>query len=117
MKKKLAALMAALVLALPMTAQAETWESLGQYKITWYCACKKCSGKWGHQTASGATCEEGITVACNSLPIGTVILIDGIGVRTVQDRGVSGKHIDVFMESHSECLKNGVQFREVLVRK
>lgn len=97
----------------------EQWESLGTYKLTFYCACRKCSGKWGHRTSSGATCEEGITVACAVLPAGTHVWIEGFGERIVQDTGagVKGKHIDIFMESHNECLKNGVQYKEVRIKR
>lgn len=97
----------------------ENWESLGKWKLTFYCPCKRCSGKWGRRTSSGATCEEGITVACATLPAGTVIKIDGYGERVVQDTGagVRGRHLDVFMESHSECLKNGIQHREVWIKQ
>lgn len=95
------------------------WERLGKWKLTFYCDCRTCSGKWGRRTSSGATCQEGVTVACAILPPGTVIKIDGYGERIVQDTGagVSGKHLDVFMESHSECLRHGIQYREVWVKK
>ena len=97
----------------------EHWESLGRFKCTFYCSCRKCSGKWGHSTASGARCEEGITIAVDPkvIPLGTEVMIDGIGVRIAQDTGVKGRWIDVFMESHSECLQNGVQYHEVLVKR
>ena len=95
------------------------WERLGRWKLTFYCDCRTCSGKWGRRTSSGATCQEGVTVACAILPPGTIIKIDGYGERIVQDTGagVSGKHLDVFMESHSECLRHGIQYREVWVKR
>lgn len=97
----------------------ETWDDMGAYKLTWYCPCRRCSGKWGHQTSSGATCVEGVTVACGTLPAGTVVMIDGIGERVVQDTGagVRGKHLDIFLEDHSECNRNGVQYRNVWVKR
>lgn len=101
-----------------ITAKSE-WESLGTWKITHYCPCRKCSGKWGRQTSSGETCEEGITAACAILPAGTVVKIDGYGERVVQDTGagVRGNHLDVFYESHSECLERGIKYREVWVKR
>lgn len=97
----------------------ERWESLGTFKISHYCACRRCSGKWGHRTSSGATCQEGVTVAVDPkvLPEGAVIRIDGYGERIVQDTGggVRGRHIDVFYESHQECLNRGIAYREVFV--
>jgi 3D (Asp-Asp-Asp) domain-containing protein len=98
--------------------QAETdeghWVPLGSYKVTFYCNCKRCCGKWaGGPTASETMPVQGRTVACGSLPLGTHILIEGMGERVVEDRGVKGRHIDVYMDSHSECLKNGVKHLQV----
>ena len=99
----------------------EHWESLGVFKITHYCACRTCSGEWGHQTSSGETCQEGVTVAVDPkvLPEGAVIRIDGYGERIVQDTGggVRGRHIDVFYESHQECLDRGIKYREVSIKR
>ena len=95
-------------------------EPIGQYKLTFYCPCRRCSGSWGYQTSSGAICQEGITVACAILPPGTEIYIEGYGHRIVQDTGggVRGRHIDVFMESHNECLKHGIKYANIyLVKK
>lgn len=94
-------------------------ESIGKYKLTFYCPCRRCSGNWGYQTSSGATCQEGRTVACGILPAGTQIYIEGYGYRTVEDTGggVRGKHIDVFMESHSECLQHGIKYAEIYLVK
>ena len=93
-----------------VTAPAGHWVPLGNYKLTFYCNCRKCCGKWsGGPTASGTMPAEGRTVACGSLPLGTRILIAGQGEYIVEDRGVKGKHIDIYMNSHSACLRNGVQ--------
>lgn len=97
----------------------EHWESLGKWKLSFYCPCRQCSSGWGHQTSSGATCVEGVTVACAILPAGTRVKIDGYGERIVQDTGagVRGQHLDVFMESHSECLRHGIRYREVWIKR
>lgn len=99
---------------------AERWESIGNYKLTFYCPCRKCSGKWGRQTKSGATCQENLTVAVDPavIPLGTHLMINGQEY-IAQDvgGGVDGKHIDIFMESHSECLKNGIQRAEVFAKR
>lgn len=90
------------------------WVSLGKYKTTGYCNCRKCCGKWaGGKTASGAYPTAGRTVACGSLPFGTEILIEGMGQYTVEDRGVTGKHIDVYYGSHGTAWNHGVKYREV----
>lgn len=97
-----------------VTAPAGHWVDIGNYKLTFYCNCRRCCGKWaGGPTASGTMPAEGRTVACGALPLGTRILIAGQGEFVVEDRGVSGRHIDIYMDSHAACLKKGVQRGEV----
>ena len=97
-----------------VTAPAGHWVDIGDYKLTFYCNCRRCCGRWaGGPTASGAMPAEGRTVACGALPLGTRIMIAGQGEFIVEDRGVTGKHIDIYMDSHSACLKKGVQRGEV----
>ena len=101
------------------SSDTESWESMGVYQLTFYCPCYQCSEGWGHQTASGARAVEGITIAADpSVPFGTHLLINGHEY-IVQDRGgsIKGRKIDVFMESHSECLKNGIQKAEVFIKR
>lgn len=70
---------------------------LGAYYVTGYCAT-------GNATSSGVMPQVGVTAACNSLPSGTVIYIEGIGTRVIQDTGGMGKStIDVFVSSTSEA--------------
>ena len=108
---------AAVTLAAQTEAKAETLEPAGNFKLTWYCACRTCSGEWGHQTSSGATCQEGVTVATDYFRPGTRIYIEGFGERIVQDTGVHGRHIDIFLEDHDECNRLGVQRRQVYIVK
>lgn len=78
----------------------------GKFKLTGYCPCKKCCGGWGRRTASGAVPQEGVTVAASKqFPFGTKLYIEGVGYRTVQDRGgaIKGNKLDVFVSSHSAC--------------
>lgn len=97
-----------------VTAPAGHWVDIGEYKLTFYCNCKRCCGRWaGGPCANGQMPAEGRTVACGSLPLGTRILIAGQGEFVVEDRGVSGRHIDIYMNSHSACLQKGVQRGEV----
>lgn len=96
------------------------WENLGEFTLTFYCPCQKCSDGWGHQTASGATAMEGVTVAVDPrvIPYGTRLRINGREY-IAQDCGgsIKGRKIDVFMESHKECLRNGIQKAEVLIKR
>lgn len=90
---------------------------IGTYTITAYCSCSRCCGKSDGITASGTHVKDGRTIACGSLPIGTKVYIDGVGERTVEDRGVHGKWIDLYMDSHSECLRFGLKKRKVYIRR
>lgn len=112
--------------------QMYKYTSLGEYKISAYCACERCCGQWATirptdengqpivYTASGAVAKQGVTVAADAsiFPFGTVLLIDGKEY-TVQDRGgmVEGKHIDIYFDSHDEAIKHGVQFKEIYVKE
>lgn len=88
---------------------------LGNYKITYYCACMKCCGKTNGITASGEKVQAGVTVAApKEFPFGTKLLING-HTYTVQDRGgaIKNKRIDIYCETHEEALKNGVDYYDV----
>ena len=70
---------------------------LGTYRCTGYVAT-------GNACASGVMPESGVTIASNSLPMGTRVYIEGIGERVVQDTGGMGNGvIDVFVDSTSEA--------------
>ena len=94
-------------------------KSLGTFKLTAYCACKKCCGKSNGITASGARAVEGVTVAADKrFPFGTKLIIDGHEY-TVQDRGgaIKSNRIDIYFTSHKSALKFGVQYAEVFVKE
>lgn len=92
---------------------------IGKYKITYYCACKQCCGKDNGITASGTRVQEGVTVAADTskLPFGTKIYIQGIGWRTVQDRGgsIKGNRLDIYIPSHNDPMPYNVQNLDVWV--
>ncbi len=82
---------------------------------THYCACAKCNGNSRGITTSGKKIRNGMKnphyVACNWLPLGSVINVDGTNY-TVVDRGGSGLsrkgRIDIFTpEGHSACYRKG----------
>ncbi|WP_082341151.1 3D domain-containing protein [Sporosarcina globispora] len=61
-------------------------------------------------TASGTTVSEGRTVACpKSIPFGTKVNIEGVGLRICEDRGsaITNGHLDVYMGSLSQAQKFG----------
>lgn len=90
-------------------------EYLGTYTLTAYCGCEACNGGNAGITAMGIEPSEGWTVACNSLPLGTQISING-NTYEVQDTGnMDDGTIDIFMNSHDEALNFGVQSADVYV--
>ena len=101
-------------------------EYIGEFAVTAYCPCEKCCGKWSNPdnpvTASGYPAIEGVTVGADwgALPVGTVIEIEGIGRRTVQDKPAKwiiekydGKVLDLFFSRHEDALKFGKQILRV----
>ena len=88
------------------TDNEEAFAYLGCFWITGYDVCLDCCEKLDGITASGTVATVGVTVAADdSLPFGTVLWIDGIGERVVEDRGggIDGQHIDVLCEDHEAC--------------
>lgn len=76
----------------------------GEYFATGYDICISCCGKTDGITASGAVATVGRTCASNEFPFGTVLFIEGIGERVVEDRGgMSSGVIDVLCEDHPAC--------------
>lgn len=101
------------------TAEAipeERWESLGVWKTTGFCPCRKCNGKNAGRTASGAPMIPGRTVAVGNIPFGTRLKIDGKEY-VVEDRGVHGHHVDILYGDHKSAWNHGVQYHEVFVLK
>lgn len=77
---------------------------LGEFQIYGYDICEKCCLKTDGITASGAPATVGRTVAVNGLPFGTVLYIDGVGERVVEDRGgLEEGVIDVLCADHAAC--------------
>lgn len=86
---------------------------LGRFKLTAYCNCSICCGKWsGGGTASGTTPTPGRTIAMAGVPFGTKLSING-QIYTVEDRGTAYGHVDIFMGSHSQALSFGMKYADV----
>lgn len=116
------------------TKQEETTEtelkSLGVYRLTAYCPCEKCCGKWANNRptdkegntivygAAGKKLVTGCSVAVDPsvIPYGTRLTIDGKEY-IAQDSGgaVKDKIIDLYFNNHEEAEKFGVQYMEVFV--
>ena len=118
MKKKLLVVITMLVVAsgfiftgsTSTEAKSNKVQYLGKYKLTAYCGCKKCSGKWGTRTASGKKAKQGRTIDVDrrKIKLGTKVKIKGkTYVAEDVGGGVKGKHIDVFFSSHKQTMKFG----------
>ena len=69
----------------------------------------------GTITATGENVHVG-GVACNFLPFGTVVVIDGKEY-VVNDRcGIDGC-IDIFMESYEDAIQFGRRYKEVYIKR
>lgn len=96
-------------------------KTLGEYTVTAFTAGAESTGKSpGHPlygvTASGKKVKEGITIACPpQIELGTKLHIEGIGVRTCEDRGgaIKGQKLDLYIASLPAAQSFGKQRKEV----
>lgn len=86
--------------------------------LTAYTAGKESTGKSPSHpaygiTRSGSKAEEGRTVAVDPsiIPLGSTVLIEGIGIRKAEDTGsaIRGARIDVYMNNLNEAVEFGVK--------
>lgn len=103
---------------------------LGSFRITAYCSCEICCGKWAENRPDGivygASGEELVAgVSCASpLPFGTVVEIEGVGTYIVQDRTSSwvvdkyGENlIDIYFDDHEAAREFGLQYHDVYLKE
>ena len=96
----------------------------GTFFCTAYCTeqYEHICGEGHGITASGQPIQAGVTVAADTsiFPYGTVLYIEGVGIRIVQDKGaaIQGKHLDVAVDTHENAEKwNGCGNHRVWVLK
>lgn len=125
MKKIMLAMLLAMLLLLPIRADAraqsdEKLISMGEFLLTYYCSCEECSGQWGTQTATGNHCEQGRTVAVDPdvIAYGTRILIDD-NIYIAEDCGsaIKGDRIDIYVEDHKLVEKLGKKVKKIWLIK
>ena len=101
--------------------------SLGEFKITAYCSCSKCCGKWADNRPNGivygASGNElipnySIAVDPNIIPYGTKVYFND-NEYVAHDCGgsIKGNDIDLYFDSHDDALAWGVQYFEVYTIK
>ncbi len=94
-------------------------------QATAYCLCKKCTGKTPGSSGYGRTAsgyvitpgnnEKVIAVDKKQIPLGTKVYVEGLngapsyGYALAADTGgaIKGNKIDLYYDSHAECLKWG----------
>lgn len=91
--------------------------NVARFKVTHYCSCSICNGKWtGQPTASGTMPVEGRTIAVDPkvIPLGTKIYIDGKEY-VAEDTGskIKGYVIDYYVSDHSRAQKMGVKYKDL----
>ena len=94
---------------------------LGNFRLTAYCNCSKCCGKWaGGPTATGTMPKQGRTIAVDPkvIPYGSKVVING-HTYIAEDcgSGIKNKKIDIYFDSHSAANKFGVQYADVYLKK
>lgn len=107
-----------IVQAKPKKKASIVWK---KYKVTAYCPCRKCSGRWGRLTATGSKAKQGRTIAVDPKVIsyGTKLHLKGIGKFTAEDCGakIKGNKLDIYFESHRDAEEFGVQTVKVRILK
>lgn len=118
----------------PETEQTKepTYISLGEFKLTAYCSCEECCGRWavdrpvdeyGNEVVIGSqgTVLEplrSIAVDTSVIPYGTEIMIyDRVFIAQDTGKSIVGNCIDVYMSQHWETEAFGVQYAEVYMVK
>nr|DAH26714.1 MAG TPA: lytic transglycosylase [Caudoviricetes sp.] len=94
------------------------YENCATFKVTHYCGCSKCCGKYsgGSQSeaygALGTKLTPYYSIAVDPLviPLGTVLYDENGNEYKAEDTGsaIKGNRIDLFVGNHEEALKAGV---------
>lgn len=99
--------------------------SLCEFKVTAYCSCEKCCGRWSQNRpngivygASGEVLIPHVSIATDTsvIPYGTTVIINGNEYVSHDCGGaIKDNRIDIYMSSHEEALEWGVQYLEVFM--
>lgn len=114
------ALFLLVLLCMPVSVKARSTKliDMGEFRITYYCPCDKCSDNYGRETSTGTYAENGRTIAVDTdvISYGTKVKV-GDHVYVAEDCGgkVTGDHIDVFVDTHEEVVEQGVKHKNVWI--
>lgn len=104
---------------------------LGNFKLTSYCACSYCCGKYAENrpvdengneiilTASGNRAVDGLTIAVDPkvIPLGSTVIINGHEYVAMDTGGaVKGNVIDIYFASHDAALEFGCHRGDVYLK-
>ncbi len=99
-----------------MNIQGFKTTSLGTFKVSAFCGCKVCKANWTSDN-KGMRNYEGVNIAVDSsiIPFGTMVMIDGVGIRQAQPskQTVVGNEIKVYVSNHEKVKAFGVKELEV----
>lgn len=99
--------------------EVEQFKSLGEFKLTGYCACEYCCGKTDGITATGTVATAGRTIAVDPsiIPYGSVVKINNKEY-VAEDCGgaIKNNKVDIFFDTHQEALEWGVKYAEVFIK-
>lgn len=97
---------------MPAVNRHETHTHLGTFKLTAFCECAACNGRWVAQpTKSGTDYVEGRTIAVDPkvIPLGSIVEINIPGAGwcryRAEDTGsaIKQNRIDIFVNGHRNC--------------
>lgn len=115
-----------------VTKKEPEYISLGEFRVTAYCSCEKCCGRWaanrptdenGNPIVIGASGTElvpnkSIAVDPSVIPYGSTVYINGQAYEAHDCGGaIKGNSIDIYMSSHEEAAEFGLQYLEVFIEK
>jgi 3D (Asp-Asp-Asp) domain-containing protein len=88
------------------------------YRVSAYCPCSRCCGKWADGiTASGKPAVGLCIAAPPEIPFGSLVTVPGYGTAPVLDRGgaIRGLRMDVLFPTHEAALAWGVRYLPCVV--
>jgi 3D (Asp-Asp-Asp) domain-containing protein len=90
-----------------------TWVIRG-CTLTAYCSCPMCCDNF--TTYTGTTVTEGRTVAVDPrvIPLGSIVTVAGHDY-IAEDAGVIGNWVDIYFDTHDECVQFGLQYGDVYI--
>ena len=89
--------------------------ALGEYKVKAFCG-GKCCNQGGDAKGMRNYKDVNVAVDPNVIPYGTMLLIDGIGIRQAQpsNQKVEGQEIRVYVPNHAEVVNFGEKVVKVV---